>query len=192
MVAGLNMGMNSMVMRYSKLSCIVLLLCFAFACGGSDSENVPPRSLPGTIVVKLNGTELPRLTTLNPSVTLKSSTGEITVQGWFEDVVSKKTAGLSIYLHDANKVGEFEIKGDIDPSELEDKHYIFYSIDSGQDIYYSWQGSNPVAGKVNITKLDLTKNLISGTFEAKLYNDASKLADLTEGVFTDLTVHVVN
>jgi hypothetical protein len=190
MVASWKVGMNSMVMRYCKISNIVFLLCFAFACG-NDSEPTPPRAASGTIVMKLNGSELPRSTTLNPSVTLKSSTGEITVQGWFEDVATKKTAGVSIYLFDGDKVGQFEIKGDLDPSELEDEHNIFYSIDSGQDIYYSWQGKNPMAGKVTITKLDLTKNLISGTFEAKLYNDASKLADLTEGAFTDLAIHVV-
>jgi hypothetical protein len=50
------------------------------------------------------------------------------------------------------------------------------------------RGSDPIAGTVKITKLDLTNKLASGTFSVKLHDGVSKIANLTEGVFRDIPV----
>lgn len=168
-----------------KLVAIIFLFTITTAC--NEAEEIPSAA-PGTMSVKINGVALMRSTTLLPSATFIPSTGEINVEAWFvtPDIIPIETTMVSIFLRDAKK-GQFEIKGNLTTSA--DTHSIFYSINSGQETYYSWMSPESVAGKVTITKLDTTNKLASGTFEVKLYNDAAKMIELTEGSFTDIRIY---
>jgi len=170
-----------------KLVVIVSLFTIATACNEDEKEKIPSAA-PGTMCVNFHGVQVTNSTTSEVVADFTPSTAELNVQGWFQtkDVVPVESTYISIYLKNA-KTGQFEIKGNLTTSA--DTHYIFYSINSGKETYYSWLGPESVAGKVTIKKLDTTNKLASGSFEVKLYNDAAKMIELTEGSFTDIRIY---
>jgi len=164
-----------------KLISIVLL--FVVACSESgEPKPEGPKAPPGTIITKRDGVDLKPATNLIANA--HDNTGGLTVNGWFViDVIPVQYDGISIYLKNPAK-GEFVIKGncfaDTEPG------YVFFT--SAPNVFYTWKIADNSSGKVNITKLDLTNKLVSGTFEVKLQNDAGTVTELTDGSFTDLKI----
>jgi hypothetical protein len=136
---------------------IVMLSIIVTACNDEDEE-IPNTPL-GTMSMKVDGEVMPQSTTLLPRAKFMKSVNELYIEGWFESpgVTPVENTMVSIGLRNAGTTGEFEISGNVTLTSYE--HYVQYAIGSGAETYYSWLGSDPIAGTVKITKLDLTNKL---------------------------------
>ena len=166
-----------MRIRSVALLCIWLLGC--------DDDSGTDKAAPGTVRMTLDGVERTSVSApVKPYAYLNTAENTIDITAFFQNESNPDLfSTLGIKLHNAKK--GFDILLD-DPFRWNNS-VIFYNSESG-DGYVS-VFADGIVGTVFVYELDLSRNLISGTFEVEMAtSDKSKKIIITAGSFTKIPI----
>ena len=149
----------------------------------SKDEEGPELAAPGTIVMELDGVRMESSSREKPQALYNASSGRVLIVGFFEQpLVPADTSDFAIRIDNAT-TGIFDLKGGLEYSS----DYVLYSRSPDFYTYYSFQVNALIAGKVVITKMDVDKKLISGTFVTKVsHENGVDVLTINNGSFTDI------
>ena len=172
---------------------IVALSLFAltFLLGCEEEKVEGPLAASGTMTMKINGTPSSPWFRYSPdfSAAAYSDGNGILILGNFkrdQNGAAIEGSELLITLNVAAE-GQFPLRGN--STEFTEPGSVYYRIEPASLFYTSWEVDGIVIGTIEITKLDLERNQLSGTFQLNLKNtDGSDVIKLSEGSFTDLRV----
>lgn len=167
---------------------IAVFLCAAlFACSSDPESKKAPA---GTVMMTINGTEM---LSVSASAVVASASLSGNPRAAVDAIFTTPNGNYKIMLGASTQdvfrpmdVGEYTVEG----KDLPANTGIIYYLPEGAPVsnaYSSMFVGTDVVGKIVITSLDNTKQLISGSFECTVaHNGTGELLSITGGTFTEI------
>ncbi|MDH4093130.1 MAG: DUF6252 family protein [Cyclobacteriaceae bacterium] len=159
------------------------LILFALVGCHNDDETPACHVTPGRMELDVNGIHISSSDVLLPNVNYNPNSGRIDINVYFG------ANGLQAYHVNLGiekaKVGTFDIPGGGFQASANSAYY----VTADYSVFDSFYVDQLKVGKITVTEFDLTKKVISGSFEVTVAQDFNKnIQTLTSGCFAELPV----
>ncbi|MFK7923697.1 MAG: DUF6252 family protein [Bacteroidia bacterium] len=174
-----------MLLRLFTIACCLSL--FAIACNPVE-EIIKEQEKNGTFTAKIDG-EIFSLSGVFVSADYINTNGIVQslAIAAAKPPITGTSEGIALVIvsTDSTDIAVGEVYSATNPAKLGAGEYV---LDDDNTIDVKAVSENTGIANITITKLDLTNNLVSGTFsfDAVDEDDPTKVYKITEGVFTDI------